>query len=79
MGEITAASPTERRAEVASTFFVIAYVAISIPVVGLGLIARALDLVTAGVAFASAVALLSLLAAVSLLIRQRARSDGAVS
>lgn len=71
MGEITTASPAERRAEVASTFFVVAYVAISIPVVGLGVIARLFDLVTAGITFASAVAVLSLISAVSLLIRQR--------
>ena len=77
MGEITAASPAERRAEVASTFFVVAYVAISIPVVGLGLMARACGLPTAGVIFASAVALLSLISAVSLLARQRARTETA--
>lgn len=70
MGEIIAASPVEQRAEVASTFFVVAYVAISVPVVGLGLVTHAFDLVTAGLAFASAVALLSLVAAAILVIRQ---------
>ncbi|WP_423821540.1 MFS transporter [Salinisphaera sp. SPP-AMP-43] len=71
MGEITAASPVERRAEVASTFFVVAYVAISIPVVGLGLIARALDLATAGAIFAAAVAVLAAASALLLWLRQR--------
>lgn len=71
MGEITEASPAERRAEVASTFFVVAYVAISIPVVGLGLIARGFGLSTAGVVFAAAVAVLSVVSAISLLVRQR--------
>lgn len=75
MGEITAASPARRRAEVASTFFVVAYVAISIPVVGLGLIARAYGLSTAGVIFASAVAVLSLISATSLVWRQRTRGE----
>lgn len=79
MGEITAASPVERRAEVASTFFVVAYVAISIPVVGLGLMARLSNLTTAGVIFASAVALLALISAIILLLRQRIRSEAAMS
>ncbi len=79
MGEITAASPAERRAEVASTFFVVAYVAISIPVVGLGLMARVYDLTVAGVIFASVVAVLSLISAVSLLVRQRSAADTAAS
>lgn len=79
MGEITAASPAERRAEVASTFFVVAYVAISIPVVGLGLIARAYGLTVAGVIFAAVVAVLSLISAVSLLVRQRSEADTAAS
>ncbi|HET7314430.1 MFS transporter [Salinisphaera sp.] len=79
MGEITAASPAARRAEVASTFFVVAYIAISIPVVGLGLIARGFGLSIAGVVFASAVAVLSLISAVSLLIRQRRYGEIAAS
>lgn len=70
MGEITAASPSERRAEVASTFFVVAYVAISIPVVGLGVAARLFGLATAGAVFAGGVALLAALSAVILLWRQ---------
>ena len=46
-------SPADRRAEVSSTYFVVAYVAISLPVVGEGLAAQAWGLRTAGVSFAS--------------------------
>ncbi|RJS91223.1 MFS transporter [Salinisphaera sp. Q1T1-3] len=71
MGEISAASPAERRAEVASTFFVVAYVAISIPVVGLGVTARLAGLASAGMLFAAMVAVLALVSAMLLLWRQR--------
>ena len=49
-------TPADRRAEVSSTYFVVAYVAISLPVVGEGLAARDWGLRTAGVSFAVAVA-----------------------
>jgi MFS family permease len=52
-------TPVDRRAEVSSSYFVIAYVGISLPVVGLGLAAQDLGLRTAGVSFAIAVAVLS--------------------
>jgi MFS family permease len=52
-------TPPGRRAEVSSTYFVVAYVAISLPVVGEGLAARRWGLQTAGVTFAIAVAILS--------------------
>lgn len=71
MGEITLASPVARRAEVASTFFVVVYIAISIPVVGLGLTARVAGLPTAAVSFAAGVALLALVSMLILLIRRR--------
>lgn len=52
-------APAQRRAEVSSTYFVVAYVAISLPVIGEGLAAQALGLRTAGVTFAIAVAVLA--------------------
>lgn len=52
-------SPTDRRAEVASSFFVVAYVAISIPVVGEGVLAETAGLRPAGLIFAGVVAMLS--------------------
>jgi MFS family permease len=52
-------APADRRAEVSSTYFVVAYVAISLPVVGVGLAAQHWGLRTAGVGFAIAIAVLS--------------------
>jgi predicted MFS family arabinose efflux permease len=71
MGEVTAASPESRRAEVASTFFVIVYIALSIPVVGLGVTAQLTSLPVAGVSFAAGVALLALTSMLILLLRRR--------
>jgi MFS family permease len=59
---VNEASPPERRAEVASIFFVVAYVAISVPVVGVGLLAELASLRIAGLAFTGLVALLALAA-----------------
>src|SRR4029077_20914280 len=47
-------SPPERRAEVSSTYFVVAYLGISLPVIGEGLAAQVWGLRTAGVSFAAA-------------------------
>lgn len=52
-------TPTDRRAEVTSSYFVVAYVAISLPVIGEGLAARAWGLRTAGIVFALAVSALA--------------------
>ncbi len=59
LGAVNAAAPAERRAEVASSFFVVAYVAISIPVVGVGLLAEVWTLRAAGLVLAAAVAALA--------------------
>jgi MFS family permease len=63
MAAVTGAAPEGQRAEVASAFFVVAYVAISLPVVGVGLLAQAASLKTAGLVFAAVVIVLALLAA----------------
>jgi MFS family permease len=57
---VNEASPPERRAEVASSFFVVGYLGISVPVVGVGLMAELTSLRTAGLVFAGLVALLPL-------------------
>jgi MFS family permease len=59
LGAVGAAAPPERRSEVSSSFFVVAYVAISIPVVGEGLLAEVTTLRAAGLVFAAAVAVLA--------------------
>ena len=67
MGAINAASPPAERAAVTSTFFIIAYIAISVPVIGIGLMASLLSLKATGIIFSvfvgamAAVALLMLL------------------
>ena len=67
-------TPPGRRAEVSSTYFVVAYVAISLPVVGEGLAARRWGLQTAGVTFAIAVAILSTICLVAILVQEARQS-----
>lgn len=64
-------APAQRRAEVSSTYFVVAYVAISLPVIGEGLAAQALGLRTAGVTFAIAVAILAAICLAAILVAER--------
>lgn len=71
LAAISALTPAERRAEVNSTYFVIGYVAISVPVVGDGLAAQAWGLRTAGVTFAVGVAVLAAICLAAVLVRER--------
>lgn len=65
-----------QRAGTTSAFFVVAYVAISVPVVGGGLASERYGLVPAGVAFSLGVAALSLVALVTLVLdRRRTKND----
>ncbi|MCZ8377473.1 MFS transporter [Mycobacterium sp. CPCC 205372] len=64
-------TPPDRRAEVSSTYFVVAYVAISVPVVGEGLAAQHLGLRTAGMSFAIAVAALAAVCLLAILAQER--------
>lgn len=68
LGSLNAAAPPARRAEVTSTFFLIAYLAISVPVIGVGAAAQVVGLQRAGVAFGVAIAVLAAAAAVSVLM-----------
>lgn len=72
LGEVVGASPKDRKSEVTSTYFVVIYVAISLPVVGLGVTAAVTSLVMAGMAFSVIVAALAL-TAMGLLIRRQRR------
>jgi MFS family permease len=67
-------TPPDRRAEVSSTYFVVAYVAISLPVIGEGLAAQVWGLRTAGVTFALAVAALAAVCLVAVLVQESHRS-----
>jgi len=66
---VTGAAPAERRSEVSSSYFLVLYVAISIPVIGVGAGAQVFGLVPTAVVFAGIVALLAVGAFVSLLRR----------
>ncbi|MFC0039729.1 MFS transporter [Actinomadura rayongensis] len=70
MTAISEASPAARRAETVSSFFVVAYVGISVPVILVGVAAHAWGLRTAGLTFTGAVALVALTAFL-LLLRRR--------
>jgi predicted MFS family arabinose efflux permease len=69
---INAAAPPEDRAAVASSFFVVAYLALSVPVIGVGLLAEASGLKTAGLVFAGVVAVIA--AIVLALLARRPKS-----
>jgi predicted MFS family arabinose efflux permease len=68
-------APAEHRAAVASSFFVVMYVAISVPVIGEGILAQATGLRTAGLTFAAVVAAVA--AAVLILLGRERASAGA--
>ena len=63
-------TPVDRRAEVSSTYFVVAYTAISLPVVGEGLVAQHWGLRTAGVTFSLAVAALAAVCLIAILLEE---------
>ncbi|MFT4126526.1 MAG: MFS transporter [Gordonia sp. (in: high G+C Gram-positive bacteria)] len=71
LAAVVAASPPDRRAEVTSSYFVVAYVALSIPIVGQGVAAAEWGLVTAGVSFTIAVGVLSLIALALIVVAGR--------
>nr|WP_260765313.1 MFS transporter [Mycobacterium sp. SMC-4] len=77
LAAVSERTPPDRRAEVSSTYFVVGYVAIAIPVVGVGVAAQAWGLRISGVVFAAGVAALSALALVVIVLQTRRRSDQA--
>jgi MFS family permease len=66
LGAVTAASPVEQRGSVASTFFAICYLGLSLPVVGIGAGITAYGLVHTGEVFTGLLAALALVALVAL-------------
>lgn len=71
VAEVGAAAPPQRRAEVVSTLFVVFYVAISVPVVGVGALADSAGLRVAVLALAGLAGGLAAAALVLLLVRRR--------
>ena len=72
-------TPPDRRAEVSSTYFVVAYVALSVPVVSEGLVAQDWGLRAAGVGFAIAVGALAALCFVAIMVEEARQSRRPVS
>ena len=79
LADIVELAPADRRAEVSSTYFVVAYVALSLPVVGEGLAAQHWGLRTAGVSFAIAIAVLSAICLAAIVVQERRRSPPGVA
>ncbi|WP_110951445.1 MFS transporter [Pseudomonas bohemica] len=66
MGAVTASSPPHQKAAVTSAFFVVLYISISVPVVAVGFSVQAFGLPHVGEFFASLVAVVALLAMISM-------------
>jgi hypothetical protein len=77
LGEIAAAAPAHRRAEVTSSFFVVLYVAISLPVIGLGIAVQLAGIQRATLLFAGLTIALVLIALLLLSLGQMNRKPGA--
>lgn len=75
LGNVAHAAPETERAGVTSTFFTVAYVAISLPVVGVGLASAEFGLRATSLGFAGIVATLCLIA-IALLLRGTRRGTG---
>jgi len=71
LGAVTGAAPPDQRGEITSSYFVMLYIGISIPVIGEGAAATAFGLIAAGMVFA---ALVAILAAVALVLLARSAS-----
>ncbi|OBB05775.1 MFS transporter, partial [Mycobacteriaceae bacterium 1482268.1] len=70
LAAVSELTPPGRRAEISSAYFVVAYVAISLPVIGEGLAAHQWGLRTAGVTFAVAVGVLAVVCLVAIVLRE---------
>lgn len=73
LGDIAEKSPPHRRAEVTSSFFVVLYVAISLPVIGLGIAVQVAGIQRATLIFAGLTIVLVFIALLLLLRRQTGR------
>ncbi len=76
---VNSESPAAQRGEIASSYFVVAYIAISVPIVGIGVGAEAVGLRAAGIVFTGLVGLVALAVMASLGRRSQVDSDGGVS
>jgi hypothetical protein len=75
VGEINQAAPPDRRAEANAALLVVLYTAISVPSLGVGIMAQLTDLRTAIITFLGVVAVLAVVSA--LLVRRGMRQEPA--
>jgi MFS family permease len=75
LAAVTEATPADRRAEVGSTLFVVAYIAISLPVIGEGLATERWGIRSAGISFAVTVGVLAAACLIALLTLQLRRQS----
>lgn len=71
LASVNAKTSSKERGEVTSSFFTVAYIALSIPVVGVGLLAKWTGIQIAGIVFSIVIALLALIALILLLVRRK--------
>lgn len=74
LSELNAQAPTARRGEVQSTFFVVAYVGLIIPVLGVGIASQLTGLESAGLGFTAVIAVLAVGVLISLLLARSRRA-----
>ena len=74
---VNSQAPAERRGGVASSFFIVMYIAISLPVIGEGIAANALGLQTAGIAFSIVVAAIAAFALATLVPSRKKAAQSA--
>ena len=79
LGLLTAAAPPERRGQVASAYFLAAYLGLVVPVVGFGLLETDTGLVTAGLVFSAMVGCVTVASGVAVSRFSAARRDRAES
>jgi MFS family permease len=73
LGRVAQAAPVDERAAVTSTFFTVSYVALSLPVVGVGVASAVFGLYASAIGFAAIAALLCLITLVLLAREGRSR------
>ncbi|MDZ7886121.1 MAG: MFS transporter [Mycobacterium sp.] len=74
LAAVSEVTPPDRRAEVSSAYFLVAYVALSLPVIGMGAAAQHWGLQVAGEVFAVVVGFLALLCFIAILLQERRRT-----
>lgn len=71
LAALSAETPPERRGQVSASFFVVAYIGLSVPIVGFGLLSQATGLRTAALVFSGVVGVLAAAGAAGLMMRRR--------